>query len=65
MAEYQPTSRRPIAESQIRYAGLTVLDWTLLAIIAGCVETICVRLSVSWPAWSSASAANWAIWRLV
>jgi phosphatidylglycerophosphate synthase len=26
------------------YRGLTVLDWTLLAIIAGCVETIAVRL---------------------
>ncbi len=30
---------------EIRYGGLTVLDWTLLAIVAGCVETIGVRLA--------------------
>ncbi len=29
----------------IHFAGLTVLDWTLLAIIAGCVQTLVVRLS--------------------
>ena len=29
---------------EIHYAGLTVLDWTHLAIIAGCIETITVRL---------------------
>ncbi len=28
----------------IRFAGLTVLDWTCLVIVAGCVETIVVRL---------------------
>jgi phosphatidylglycerophosphate synthase len=28
----------------IRYGGLTVLDWTNLLIIAGCVQTIWVRL---------------------
>jgi len=28
----------------IRYAGLTVLDWTLLGIVAGCVQTVWVRL---------------------
>jgi phosphatidylglycerophosphate synthase len=30
---------------RIRFAGLTVLDWTCLVIIAGCIQTICVRLS--------------------
>ena len=29
----------------IRYGGLTVLDWTLLAILAGCVQTVWVRLA--------------------
>jgi phosphatidylglycerophosphate synthase len=29
----------------IRYGGLTVLDWTLLAILAGCIQTIWVRLA--------------------
>jgi phosphatidylglycerophosphate synthase len=28
----------------IRYARLTVLDWTMLAILAGCVQTIWIRL---------------------
>jgi phosphatidylglycerophosphate synthase len=28
----------------IHYGGLTILDWTLLTIIAGCVQTICLRL---------------------
>jgi phosphatidylglycerophosphate synthase len=32
------------ADGQIEYAGLTVLDWTHLVIIAGCVQTIVVRL---------------------
>jgi len=32
------------ANGRIRYGGLTVLDWTHLVIIAGCVETITVRL---------------------
>jgi phosphatidylglycerophosphate synthase len=27
-----------------RYAGLTVLDWTCLVVIAGCVQTVFVRL---------------------
>jgi phosphatidylglycerophosphate synthase len=31
-------------DSTIRYGGLTILDWTLLAILAGCVQTICIRL---------------------
>jgi phosphatidylglycerophosphate synthase len=29
---------------KIRYGGLTVLDWTLLAIIVGCVQTVWIRL---------------------
>jgi phosphatidylglycerophosphate synthase len=29
----------------LRYGGLTVLDWTLLAIVAGCVQTIWTRLA--------------------
>jgi phosphatidylglycerophosphate synthase len=29
----------------IRYGPLTVLDWTLLAIVAGCVQTIALRLT--------------------
>ncbi len=29
---------------QIRYGGLTILDWTNLVIIAGCVQTIAIRL---------------------
>ena len=31
-------------DGRIRYGGLTILDWTHLLIIAGCVQTICVRL---------------------
>lgn len=27
-----------------RYGGLTVLDWTYLVLVAGCIETITVRL---------------------
>jgi len=30
--------------SKISLAGLTVLDWTYLVVIAGCVQTIVVRL---------------------
>jgi phosphatidylglycerophosphate synthase len=29
---------------RISFGGLTVLDWTLLAILVGCVQTICIRL---------------------
>ncbi|OAI53228.1 hypothetical protein AYO44_16165 [Planctomycetaceae bacterium SCGC AG-212-F19] len=32
------------ADGVIQYGGLTVLDWTYLVIIAGCVQTIVVRL---------------------
>ncbi len=31
-------------DGTIRYGGLTILDWTLLTILAGCVQTICIRL---------------------
>jgi len=31
--------------SPIRFGGLTVLDWTLLAILAGCIQTIWIRLA--------------------
>jgi phosphatidylglycerophosphate synthase len=30
---------------RIRYGGLTVLDWTCLVVIAGCLQTIWVRLA--------------------
>jgi phosphatidylglycerophosphate synthase len=29
----------------IRFAGLTVLDWTLVVIVAGCVQTMSIRLN--------------------
>jgi phosphatidylglycerophosphate synthase len=32
------------ADGKIHYSGLTVLDWTHLVIVAGCVQTIAVRL---------------------
>jgi phosphatidylglycerophosphate synthase len=28
----------------IRFGGLTVLDWTLVVVVAGCVQTIVIRL---------------------
>lgn len=31
-------------DGAIRYGGMTILDWTLLAILAGCVQTIWIRL---------------------
>jgi phosphatidylglycerophosphate synthase len=31
-------------DGALHYGGLTVLDWTLLAIVAGCVQTIWIRL---------------------
>jgi len=31
-------------DGNARYAGLTVLDWTMLAIVAGCVQTVAMRL---------------------
>ena len=31
-------------EGRIRFGGLTVLDWTCLAIVIGCLQTIAVRL---------------------
>ena len=35
---------RSWGDGRIRYGGLTVLDWTHLLIIAGCVQTIWIRL---------------------
>jgi phosphatidylglycerophosphate synthase len=32
------------ADGQIRYGRLTVLDWTHIVIVAGCVQTIVIRL---------------------
>jgi phosphatidylglycerophosphate synthase len=32
-------------DAKIRFAGLTVLDWTCVVVIAGCVQTITIRLS--------------------
>jgi phosphatidylglycerophosphate synthase len=32
-------------DGTIRYGGLTVLDWTMLAILVGCVQTIWIRLA--------------------
>lgn len=32
-------------DGRIRYGGLTVLDWTHLVVVAGCVQTIVVRLA--------------------
>jgi phosphatidylglycerophosphate synthase len=31
-------------EGKIHYGGLTILDWTLMTILAGCVQTIGIRL---------------------
>jgi len=31
-------------DGQIRHGCLTVLDWTHLAVVAGCVQTLWVRL---------------------
>ena len=30
---------------QLQYGGLTILDWTCLVVIAGCVQTVWVRLA--------------------
>ena len=30
--------------NQIQFAGLTILDWTCIVVVAGCVQTIVVRL---------------------
>jgi phosphatidylglycerophosphate synthase len=32
-------------DGHIRYGGLTVLDWTFVAIVAGCVQTLWIRLA--------------------
>jgi hypothetical protein len=31
-------------EGTIRFGGFTVLDWTYVAVIAGCLQTMAVRL---------------------
>jgi phosphatidylglycerophosphate synthase len=31
-------------DGRVRFGGLTILDWTCLVIVVGCVETIAVRL---------------------
>ena len=31
-------------KGNVRFAGLTIIDWTLLVVIAGCIESIIVRL---------------------
>jgi phosphatidylglycerophosphate synthase len=31
-------------DGRLRYGGFTILDWTFVIIIAGCLETICIRL---------------------
>jgi phosphatidylglycerophosphate synthase len=31
-------------DGEIRYGGLTVLDWTNLLVVAGCLQTIAIRL---------------------
>ncbi len=31
-------------DGQIRHGGLTVLDWTFVAIVAGCIQTMWIRL---------------------
>jgi phosphatidylglycerophosphate synthase len=32
-------------DGRIRYGGLTVLDWTFVVVVAGCIQTIAMRLS--------------------
>ena len=32
-------------DGAIRYGGLTVLDWTFVVILAGCVQTMWIRLA--------------------
>jgi phosphatidylglycerophosphate synthase len=32
------------SDTPIRYGGLTILDWTMLTILAGCLQTISIRL---------------------
>jgi phosphatidylglycerophosphate synthase len=31
-------------DGRIRYGGPTILDWTNIVVVAGCVQTICIRL---------------------
>lgn len=32
-------------EGRVRFGGLTILDWTCLVVVTGCVQTIAVRLA--------------------
>lgn len=43
---------------EIRWRGLTVLDWTCLVIIVGCVQTIWIRLNRIMQALRKKTAAN-------
>jgi hypothetical protein len=31
-------------DGRIRYGGLTVLDWTFVVVVAGCIQTMVLRL---------------------
>jgi phosphatidylglycerophosphate synthase len=42
----------------IRFAGLTVLDWACVIVVAGCVQTMTIRLKRIMAALRSKSAAN-------
>jgi hypothetical protein len=42
----------------IRFASLTVLDWACLIVVAGCVQTMSIRLKRIMAALRAKSAAN-------
>jgi phosphatidylglycerophosphate synthase len=42
--------------SDVRFGGLTVLDWTCLVVIAGCIQTVFVRLRQTLRALAAKSA---------
>jgi phosphatidylglycerophosphate synthase len=43
--------------SEVRFGGLTVLDWTCVVVIAGCVQTVFVRLRQTFRALASRPAS--------
>jgi len=45
-------------DGSIRFAGLTVLDWACLIVIAGCFQTMIIRLRRIMAALRAKSAAN-------
>jgi phosphatidylglycerophosphate synthase len=45
-------------QGSIRFAGLTVLDWACVIVVAGCVQTMAIRLKRIMAALRSKSAAN-------